>query len=325
MKSSIIEVKDIQSVCIYNNWDKTPKKFCVIIPTHKRAALLKFSIESVLNQQQYDDYEILIVDNNPERDDKTELLLKDYCNIPNLAYYKNQENVGMVGNWNKLSLIARSEWLVMLHDDDMLYPDFFVNMDRIVNKLPDAAAIYCNYTFYNKEDGSLPERGSDRKIKYYQLNYGDFVLWNVAGAPVGMTYKRSACIAVNGFDERYYPVFDYHFHTKLTDKFITYKLEGYQLSCYRWFANETLKPGIGYSFSEKNSLIVNEILSQSYIFRYIKNSCTKVVIYNSIVNTWNLDPNGYEEPKEIEQLLWRIIVSFYKLSRKIRQIFATHI
>lgn len=322
MKSSITEVKNIKSICIYNNWEETPKKFCVIIPTYKRAALLKFSIDSVLNQQQYGDFEILIVDNNPERDDETELLLKNYCNIPNLTYYKNEENVGMVGNWNKLCLLARSEWLVMLHDDDMLYPDFFVNMDRIVKKLPPAAAIYCNYSFYNKEDGSLPERDGNEKIKYYQLKYGDFVLWNMAGAPVGMTFKRSACIAVNGFDESYYPVFDYHFHTKLAQKFKTYKLEGYQLSCYRWFVNETLKPGIGYSFVKKNDMVLKNILAKSFLPKCLVNIYAKVYMYDSIVNNWKLAPMDCRPPETYESIIFKAIKFRYNLSRKIRQITA---
>ena len=64
----------------------------------------------------------MVVDNNPERECETEQLLREYKAIPNLFYYKNTENVGMTGNWNKLFELSQTNFVVMLHDDDLINP-----------------------------------------------------------------------------------------------------------------------------------------------------------------------------------------------------------
>ena len=67
-------------------------------------------------------FNILIVDNDPQRNCETEELI-DSFNNQNISYYKNSENIGATGNWNKLFELADTEFVTMLHDDDLLEED----------------------------------------------------------------------------------------------------------------------------------------------------------------------------------------------------------
>lgn len=121
----------ISSICIRESAVKDAK-FTIAIPTYKRAQLLKESIDSALAQQNCCEFIVMVVDNNPERDDETEKLIGTYNN-DNLCYYKNSENIGMAGNWNRMFELSSSQWTVMLHDDDIISPYYIQTMQNVVN------------------------------------------------------------------------------------------------------------------------------------------------------------------------------------------------
>ena len=64
--------------------------FSIVIPTYKRADLLKEAINSAINQLDFDKpYEIIVVDNDDCNEvNESEALVRE-MNIPNLYYYKN--------------------------------------------------------------------------------------------------------------------------------------------------------------------------------------------------------------------------------------------
>ena len=114
---------DVESVLIKNSdLERTPK-VSILIPTYNRVETLKQTLQSCLNQQNFSDFNIIICDNNPERDDLTEKYLSTISS-PLVKYYKNKKNLGMVGNWNRLIKLSEGEYSLMIHDDDILFPHF---------------------------------------------------------------------------------------------------------------------------------------------------------------------------------------------------------
>ena len=53
---------------------------------------MKEAVDSALNQIGFDEYDVIVVDNDPDRDDETEKLMLNYNN-PKLSYYKNMKNI----------------------------------------------------------------------------------------------------------------------------------------------------------------------------------------------------------------------------------------
>lgn len=179
--------------------------FC--IPSYKRSKDLKEALDSVFDQKTKIPFNVLISDNNPDREDETELLIQTYySNKDNLWYIKNAENLGMAGNWNRLILECKSEYMIMLHDDDVLFPFFLERIDNIRKIHPDLSALNTG-----KKVGAVPVleknvRGTGKVYKHTaKTDYCKFFF----EAPTGCLLKVSDLKEVGGFDPETYPSIDY--------------------------------------------------------------------------------------------------------------------
>lgn len=121
---------------------KSEPRFSILIPTYKRPNTLKETIESALGQVEFCDFDIIVVDNNPERQDETEKLMQQYIDVNNVYYYKNSMNVGMADNWNKAFLLSHSPNIILVHDDDILSPYALKIFDKVLDGLPSDWAVY---------------------------------------------------------------------------------------------------------------------------------------------------------------------------------------
>lgn len=91
--------------------------FCMT--TYKRPEFLKKQLNSIL-QQTFSDFQIVISDNDPMA--SAEAVVKQF-NDPRIFYSVNEENLGMVKSFNRSLARANSEYVVMITDDDPVYPD----------------------------------------------------------------------------------------------------------------------------------------------------------------------------------------------------------
>ena len=114
-----------------------PLKYSIVIPTYGRADLLKDALESCFRQTYSGDIEILVVDNDPVRENATEELISEISD-DRIAYYKNAENIGCLPNFNRCIELAKSEYIIMLHTDDLLDSGF---LDTVIPLLEDNADI----------------------------------------------------------------------------------------------------------------------------------------------------------------------------------------
>jgi glycosyltransferase involved in cell wall biosynthesis len=93
-------------------------KLTVGIPTYNRARLLGESIESVLAQT-FTSFRLVVSDNASE--DDTPEVVRSF-NDERIHYVRSDHNVGAIANLNRLIELADTEFLVLLPDDDVLYP-----------------------------------------------------------------------------------------------------------------------------------------------------------------------------------------------------------
>lgn len=285
-------------------------KITIAIPTYKRATLLKEAIDSALSQVNYDKYDIIVVDNNSERFDETENLMLTYNN-PRLNYYKNTENIGMVGNWNRLFTLAKGEWVVMLHDDDLLFNDYLSFLFKnYVDSSHEVDAFFC------KECISMPIKRAN-KAKIWNLRLDDFLLGNIIGAPVGMCIKKRCVIELGGFSSDYYPSLDYDFYVKLLyNRYKAAQILGYPLCLHRIYANESLKADVLLGFLEKDGLIKENILREKSMLmrmlwhRYFKISNIKYLKYTKLRNHDDLVQSNMLKKLEIQETIYSKILYY---------------
>lgn len=206
----------VESQLIYGDTASVDDPFLSIcVPTYKRANLLKETIDSVLNQEGTNiAFEIVCVDNDSEgtADDKTETLIRSYIDH-RLFYYRNDENIGMYGNWNRMIELARGEWIIMLHDDDYLLPGALVEIVRRI-RLVDADII--SHDPKMKDERSNPTLNSDVEPQECRFQLVD--KWRCyrgcAVRPAAATMRRKCVLDLGGFDESYYPSSDFEFWTR---------------------------------------------------------------------------------------------------------------
>ena len=208
-------IKDIPFIPVITSTARYGR-YIIAIPTYKRANDLKLAIESSLSQDFHDDYLIVIMDNNPERGDETELMITKYYGKTNrISYYKNTQNLGMINNWNRLFEVCLSEYIVMLHDDDYLFPHFLSTMDTIISSNKNVAAINSNKIRWNGSD-QIKQCKPNSKIRFVKhtaySNYGYYAF----GAPTGCVFNRQIILKEGGFDNEFYPSSDYAFIMKLS-------------------------------------------------------------------------------------------------------------
>lgn len=95
-------------------------KVTIAIPTYNRSQLLKTSLESALAQD-YPDFQVLVLDNASS--DDTEAVVRSFAD-ERITYVRNETNIGLFGNWQRVIEINSSPYLSFLPDDDTLLPNF---------------------------------------------------------------------------------------------------------------------------------------------------------------------------------------------------------
>jgi glycosyltransferase involved in cell wall biosynthesis len=104
--------------------------FCMT--TYKRPEFLKEQLQTILKQT-FPSFHIIISDNDPEG--SAERVVKN-LNDPRISYYRNEENLGMVKSFNRSLHKAQSEYVVMITDDDPVYPDMLTILHELTIKYP---------------------------------------------------------------------------------------------------------------------------------------------------------------------------------------------
>lgn len=127
--------------------------FSVYIPTYNRPEFLLEAVNSVLDNKGFDDYEIVISDNNPDPNNPS-IKAISALSSGHISYYQNSENIGLLRNNFMAAYHCRGRWLVLLDDDDLLSPYFFKIMSEAIERKKLNGMIGCkdirfsgNYSF----------------------------------------------------------------------------------------------------------------------------------------------------------------------------------
>jgi glycosyltransferase involved in cell wall biosynthesis len=108
------------------------------IPTYNRSGMLKGAIESVLAQT-YTDFRLIVSDNASE--DDTPEVVRSFAD-DRIEYVRAEVNVGPAGNFRRLLELAETEFLLILPDDDVLYPDHLRVAVEVMDRHPDVGLVH---------------------------------------------------------------------------------------------------------------------------------------------------------------------------------------
>jgi glycosyltransferase involved in cell wall biosynthesis len=98
---------------------------------------LKEAVSSALSQA-YPNIEILIGHDGENETIQSWATALANCDS-RVRYQRNEQNLGLAGNWNALAEAARGEFLVIIGDDDRLLPDFVSTLVVLLKSSGDVA------------------------------------------------------------------------------------------------------------------------------------------------------------------------------------------
>jgi len=242
----------VPSRLVFEGADRRAPRLTIAIPTFRRGALLIEAVASAIDQLWTEPFEVIVVDNDPDSEGAAPLLAA----LPRLAqanfrYYINAENTGMFGNWNRSIELARAEWYTMLHDDDLLVPQFASRMMAVLDRDRSIDGLTCQRLFFGPEVPTTrpsPLAAIARRVgtegrfggkRVRRFGPRRFFWW--ATSPVGLIVRKQDCIALGGYQPGEWPSADYYFQLRFAIRHRLFESRDH-LVRIRSQENESLKP-----------------------------------------------------------------------------------
>ena len=340
IRSEWFEYKDcfkkyskVKSTCIISGSMLELPKVSIMIPTYKRAKLLRESIESALKQDDDIPYEIVVVDNDqsPEVSSEIDALVRSFKS-PILRLFRNQKNVGMFGNWNRCIELARGDWVSILNDDDLLKDNWLKSISiPLSGRAMQATAVevFGDYnwassrkSFLGKALEALENLILMRGARY-KVTASDIFLGNPVHASLGVLMNRDAALELGGYNEEYWPISDYVFNVRYSLALGAFVLRE-PLAMYRYSVNESLNPSTMIKSSAMTYELRRQLIGLFWCDKVIRKVMTKLNEYQACIDALNyqrisnekldwremLDeqgiPHSNVEPSRIKQALARL-------------------
>ena len=326
------DICKVPSIVITEGSIPEEAKLTIAIPTYKRVELLKETLESCLAQQTNYPFAIIVVDNSPERGCDTEKLMQEYSSThSNISYYKNSENIGMIGNWNKLFELSKTEFVTMLHDDDLLDKSYVQKIYEVLNIFHyDANGIYVKHFIFRDIKEIIKNSQTSRIIHLSPFDY----IFGVFSTISGGCYNKNAIRKLNGFNQEYDHLADYMLSYELTKRGKVLKIEDSSLLFYRCTSNTSSEATTALKIIEDYKKTTDNILLDYPFYKKLYPSFLKYLIKKNVIEEQKrvfdtqdprLDKKYDEITKSITPydsivyLFWRILRKVHFFSKRLYQ------
>ena len=118
--------------------DPTPVLVSVCIPTYNSAAFVAETIESVLAQD-HPSFELVIADHGST--DETAEVVRGYEHDPRVRLVIGEPGGGAQANWNRVTDLARGEYIKLVCADDPLYAGCLSRQAAVLDENPDVVLV----------------------------------------------------------------------------------------------------------------------------------------------------------------------------------------
>ena len=183
-------------------------KISIIIPVYNSEKYLEECIQSAI-QQTYPSIEIIAI-NDGSTDSSLEILNK----YSNKIIIINKENGGVASARNKGFDASTGDWIKLLDNDDVLYPDAVKLLAEEVQKLKDEKTVLYSHADFIDEQGKVIGRllePDNNSLNNFEIN--TILLDHSFGIPSTWLMPRSIFSLCGPFDE-ITEHDDYEFHLR---------------------------------------------------------------------------------------------------------------
>lgn len=187
----------------------------VVIRTYNRQSYLKDALESALDQT-YENLEVVVVDVGST--DDTPNLLRSFGNKIRHYRYHNRNHLAAM---NFAVEKADGEYLLLLDDDDRLFPHTAEKTVVVVRDDPDISIVIGKWQYELDSENEIVLKENpplDCKDMFAKLLSGNCI------ASCGVLVKKQAILAVGGYDESFASCIDWDMWLRLAH-------QGYRFYC----------------------------------------------------------------------------------------------
>lgn len=260
----------------------------IIIPTYNRPKLLAHALQSALNQAFDHAYEIVVIDNcSDEICADTIRATISGLKIPSQCFVRLFRCPSYSNSWNMGIVKARSPYIVMLHDDDLLQGNHLQTTFNIAKRDPNIDVVSSDsiilmetdvLTRSNKLYASVKEMIKKvRTNRLIRLKPSDFYYENPA-PNTGIFFKRSLAIEMGGFNFKYAPIPDYIFLYNVAKEHHNIYYLNQKISSIRFSVNDGLKKETNLNVKSSIDKLRHDIRINNPSLRYLDGGYFKLSI-----------------------------------------------
>ena len=176
--------------------------FDIVIPTYNRIGYLKEALDSALSQN-FHSFNVIVIDSNST--DGTREYLSSISH-KRFSYHLYDDNKGLFGNINRALQHAKSQYISLFHDDDVMLPDFLRLNYEVFRNSPNVVFAHCAVVEIDSLGEVIRER--QRSILKEVAN-GDMFLREILKNPEkvsivapSVTFKKEVIDCGELFDEK---------------------------------------------------------------------------------------------------------------------------
>ena len=332
--NNFFKTKDINSRLVYGSINENAD-FTLAIPIYGIGRYLE---ETLKNISELDTcglcIQIIISDNKPNEEIGKFIDILEKYGLQNIAYYLSDASLGQLGNFNRCIELTQTEYLCMLHDDDLLVKNYYQIVNVLLPKLkssPTIGLIQGGRITFNQ----AVEIGTTPIIRLYKVTR---LMITAAGYSMGeipscgMIINKRAAVEAGGFNDDYPSSGDAFLVLQMMAKGYSFYKSKDIFGYYRIGDNISLKLDICKGFIQQDYAFLESWASlggiQSVYCKYLmnyfysRNIDNKVKTfgkYNSDIRIENLDfMNSYKKYSKycIKNIVHSIagkLVGLYKL------------
>jgi glycosyltransferase involved in cell wall biosynthesis len=199
----------------------------ICIPTYNGAKYLRECIDSVLSQS-FENFQVVIVDDQSS-DNTWEILERYAAQDHRINLFKNEHNLGLVGNWNRCIELAQGEWIKFVFQDDLLAPDCVAQL-VIAGETTDCSIVFCKRELIFEPNCNIDILNFLQDLPSWESVFGDvtfispnrvcetaikYMVLNVFGEPTSVLLRRDCFIRFGLFNPHFKQRCDYEYWLRI--------------------------------------------------------------------------------------------------------------
>jgi len=184
--------------------------FTVVVPTHRRPALLREALASVANQS-FGGSQVIVVDDAD--DAETRSVVAEFDNV---EYALNDRGSGGSGARNKGAQLASGTWLAFLDDDDVWMPNKLEAVKSVIEANDgDLGLVYSGSEQFDSATGATLSRSQPR-VRGRVLD--EMLYRNHIGGMSVIVVRRDLFEEIGGFDEAFPSMQDMELYVRMAER-----------------------------------------------------------------------------------------------------------